>query len=80
METILQNIFDKAVELQKMQIPFVLATVVQGASGSPGRAGFKMIHTIDGNSFGTVGGGELERLILEKCIELHKSKKNEQCN
>ena len=51
--------------------PFVMATVVVGVSGTPARSGFKLIVYQDGSFSGTVGGGKLERLVLDKCRELH---------
>ena len=60
------DILKKMVENQKNGKSFVLATVVEGAEKSPGRSGFKMISYLDGTSEGTVGGGELEKLVLEK--------------
>jgi len=71
------NILKKMVENQKNGKSFVLATVVEGADKSPGRSGFKMISYLDGTSEGTVGGGELEKLVLEKCSEIHRSKQND---
>jgi xanthine dehydrogenase accessory factor len=56
--------------------PFVLATVVVGANNTPGRSGFKLICYDDGTFTGTVGGGKLERLVLDHCLELHKKTEN----
>ena len=70
------DILQEAVIKQQQGIPFVLATIVEGETGSPGRTGFKVIAYKDGSFHGTVGGGEMERLILEKCAEIHKTKQN----
>jgi xanthine dehydrogenase accessory factor len=48
----------------------VLATVVEGAAGSPGRSGFKMLVYPDGLIEGTVGGGTLERKVIAEAIAL----------
>jgi xanthine dehydrogenase accessory factor len=77
MEMTINDMLQKAAENQKKQIPFVLATVVQGAEKSPGRTGFKMICYQNGKSEGTVGGGELERLVLEKCKDIFRTQKSE---
>ncbi|MCD4819408.1 MAG: XdhC/CoxI family protein [Candidatus Cloacimonetes bacterium] len=77
MEIPVQKILERAVEINNRNIPFVLATVVQGAKGSPCRAGFKLICYADGRFEGTVGGGEIERIIIEKSIEIFVSKKSQ---
>ncbi len=70
------DILQEAVIKQQQGIPFVLATIVEGEAGSPGRTGFKVIAYKDGSFNGTVGGGKMEKLILEKCAEIHKTKQN----
>ncbi|MCF7858629.1 MAG: XdhC/CoxI family protein [Candidatus Cloacimonetes bacterium] len=76
METAVFNILQKAVDNQKQGIPFVMATVVEGVEKTPGRSGFKLIAYEDKTSEGTVGGGKLERMVLDKCEQIHKTKKN----
>ena len=53
-----------------------MATVVEGVEKTPGRSGFKLISYEDKTSEGTVGGGKLERMVLDKCDEIHKTKEN----
>ncbi|GFP22286.1 xanthine dehydrogenase accessory factor, partial [Candidatus Hakubella thermalkaliphila] len=68
-EEILENI--------KSGTPFALATVVRGAEGAPGKAGFKMLIYPDGRSTGTVGGGAIEVRIVEegkRCIESREAR------
>ncbi|MDP8201796.1 MAG: XdhC/CoxI family protein [Candidatus Tenebribacter burtonii] len=76
METAVFNVLQKAVENQKNGIAFVLATVVEGVEKTPGRSGFKLISYEDKTSEGTVGGGKLERMVLDKCEEIHITKQN----
>ncbi len=76
METTKIDIMKKAAENIKNNISFVLATVVQGAEGSPGRSGFKIIVYPNGSFEGTVGGGELERLILKEAERVFETKQN----
>ena len=66
METTKTDIVRKVVENIDNQVSFVLATVVEGIEGTPGRTGFKLICYEDESFEGTVGGGELERLILQE--------------
>jgi len=77
METPLFEILKKAVQNQEQSKAFVLATVVVGADKTPGRSGFKLLSYPDGSFEGTVGGGKLERMVLEKCEEIHKTGKND---
>ena len=77
MEISVHEIIQKAAENQRNQIPFVLATVVQGAEKTPGRTGFKMICYQNGKFEGTIGGGELERLALDKAQEVFKNQESQ---
>ncbi len=76
METTRLDIMRKVVKNIDSNTEFVLATVVQGAEGSPGRSGFKLICYPNGSFEGTVGGGELERLIIKESLNVFKNKQN----
>ena len=76
METAVFDVLEKAVNNQKQGIAFVLATIVEGVEKTPGRSGFKLISYEDKTSEGTVGGGMLERMVLDRCEEIHKTKEN----
>lgn len=70
------DILGLAAKSRKEGTAFVLATIVEGESGSPGRTGFKVLVFADGNFAGTVGGGKMEQIILEKCADIHKTHDN----
>ena len=70
------NIINKMNELNSQNRSFVLATVVEAVKSTPGRTGFKMIITGTGESWGTVGGGNVERMVQEKAAELFNTRKN----
>jgi xanthine dehydrogenase accessory factor len=55
----------KAGELDAAGVPFALVTVVDVKGSAPRAAGAKLIVTASGDWYGTVGGGQLERLILD---------------
>ncbi|MCF7794138.1 MAG: XdhC/CoxI family protein [Candidatus Cloacimonetes bacterium] len=76
METPIFEIIEKAAENQKKGIAFVMATVVEGVEKTPGRSGFKLLYYQDGSIDGTVGGGKLERLVLDKCSEIFQTPKS----
>lgn len=58
--------------LQKLQsnLPVMLLQVVHSEGSSPGRQGFQMAITIDGELLGSIGGGIMEH----KLVEYSKSK------
>ncbi|MBT4575864.1 MAG: hypothetical protein HOB92_05300 [Candidatus Cloacimonetes bacterium] len=76
MEIAVFDVLEKVVENKKQGIAFVLATIVEGVEKTPGRSGFKLIAYENKTSEGTVGGGKLERMVLDKCEEIHKTKEN----
>ncbi len=74
------NLIDKMNELSRQNISFVLATVVEAVKSTPGRTGFKMIITRDGESWGTVGGGNVERQVQNKAAEMFDTRENQLLN
>jgi len=50
--------------------PVVLLLVAAAEGSSPGRPGFKMLAGPDGRRSGTIGGGALERMLIERAMEL----------
>lgn len=45
-----------------------VATVIATEGSSPGKPGFKMLVYADGSIFGTVGGGEAEKMVIEAAL------------
>lgn len=76
METAVFDILAKVLNNQQQGITFVLATIVEGVEKTPGRSGFKLIAYENKTSEGTVGGGLLERMVLDKCEEIFETKEN----
>lgn len=48
----------------------VLLTVAESSKSSPGRQGFKMVVTEDAEQFGTIGGGIMEKDLIEYSLDL----------
>ena len=71
------SIFSHLEECLQKQIPAALCTVVDAKGSSPGRPGAKMLVKEDGSIIGTVGGGAIEKKIIEVALTTLKSKK---CN
>jgi xanthine dehydrogenase accessory factor len=54
--------------------PSWLATVVTTTGSTPARLGMKMIVFADGSIRGTIGGGQLEKMVIEKVTSEHPAK------
>ena len=54
----------------------ILMTVADSSKSSPGRQGFKMAVSSDGELAGTVGGGIMEHNLVEKCKSYLQDGKN----
>lgn len=60
---------------RKEKVPLALVTVTQCIGSTPCKVGSKMIVLRDGKTFGTIGGGNLEQIAIEKalaCITLRE--------
>ncbi len=51
----------------------ILTVVVKSEGSSPGKAGFKIAVSKNGNFVGTIGGGEMEFNLLENCKKYYLS-------
>ncbi len=66
----------KASELEKTLEPFALITIARVSGSAPRNTGTKMILTSTGEFFGTIGGGQLESLVLldaKSCLQKKES-------
>lgn len=66
--------FRKIDELLNEKRSFVTAVIYNSSGSSPRTSGAKMIITEDGNFYGTIGGGSLEAITLNKAHEVFESK------
>ncbi|SQH77707.1 conserved hypothetical protein; putative NAD(P)-binding Rossman fold [Shewanella benthica] len=62
------NIFAHAAELEELNIPFALANILETSGSAPRHQG-QMIIKADGTTLGTIGGGMIERYVIEQAIE-----------
>jgi len=67
----MNNIYEKMAELQRQQERFAVATIVN-YKGSVPRQIAKMIITKDQKTYGTIGGGCVERQVVEEAILMLK--------
>ena len=56
--------------------PCVQALVIEKQGSVPTEVGAKMLVTLDGLACGTIGGGRLEKMTIEHCINLLKDSSN----
>jgi xanthine dehydrogenase accessory factor len=60
------DFYDVLAEASRSADPTWLATVIATTDSTPARVGMKMIARMDGLVAGTIGGGALEKMTLEK--------------
>lgn len=72
----MKNIYFELLELAASGASAILVTVVKKEGAGPAETGSKMIVYGNGGISGTVGGGNIERLAVEKARELMKKKTN----
>ena len=66
------DIFEEIVAIKNAGTPAVLATVIESLGSSPGKPGARMLIKADGSIAGTIGGGAIEKKIIEEAINLMK--------
>jgi xanthine dehydrogenase accessory factor len=64
------NIFDKIIEVKNSNKPAMLATVVEVTGSGPGNPGDRILIQKDGMLFGTIGGGAIEKKIIDEAQSL----------
>lgn len=62
----MKKVFPFIKERLSGSIPVMLMTVIQRNGSSPGKTGFKMAVAADGEIIGSIGGGTMEHLLVEK--------------
>ena len=67
----MDNIYNKITEAINNNIPSWLVTVTKVTGSTPASIGMKMLVYSDGNIAGTVGGGEIEKKVIDKIINTH---------
>ncbi|HEX38359.1 MAG TPA: hypothetical protein ENG70_05875 [Candidatus Cloacimonetes bacterium] len=70
------KLLEKSLELKKANIPFVTATVIQADGSTPAKIGSKILVQSDGTTIGTVGGGNLEKMVIEECLSAFETAAN----
>ena len=68
------NLFAEAARLTESNTPFALATIVS-TKGSAPRHSAQMLVRRDGSAVGTVGGGLVERYVIDQAVEAIQTRK-----
>ncbi|MCK6640267.1 MAG: XdhC family protein [Bacteroidia bacterium] len=66
----MKNIFDEMHEVLKRGEHCALCTIVATKGSTPLKAGAKMVVTSSGKIFGTIGGGDLEKTVIENALNV----------
>ncbi|MCW7551159.1 selenium-dependent molybdenum cofactor biosynthesis protein YqeB [Endozoicomonas gorgoniicola] len=66
------NVFSRAAELSDSHTPFAIASIIE-TSGSAPRHKAQLLVEDSGQTFGTVGGGMVERHVIEEAIAAIKT-------
>ena len=62
------NLFEKIEEIRASVKEAALCVIVQTKGSTPRKVGAKMIVTEDGKIYGTIGGGNLEKKVIENAV------------
>ena len=62
------SIFDEAARLERENVPFALAHIIESHGSTPRHSG-QMIVQSDGKIIGTIGGGMIERMVIAEAVE-----------
>lgn len=68
---------DKVKEMADRGKPFILATIVKSQGSTPRGIGTRMIISTDGEIHGTIGGGEMEKIVRSYAQEILKKNQPE---
>jgi xanthine dehydrogenase accessory factor len=72
-----EDLFLRISELRRIGKPFALATVVHAEESTPRSIGARMIVLTEGSIEGTVGGGALEKMVIENAIRMLAENRSE---
>jgi len=65
----MKNIFETIADLIKAGEPLALATIIRTKGSTPRKVGTKVVILKEGNIFGTMGEGDLEKKVIEEAID-----------
>lgn len=72
-----KEILEKIIRLKKDNIRLARAFIVAAKSSSPRNTGTEMLITETGETFGSIGGGQDEKDVIDKALKLLQKGKSE---
>lgn len=69
----MNHIYSKIIEIENSNIKAALCTIIATKGSSPRKTGSKMIVYTNGKIDGTIGGGALEKKVIEQAIRTIKN-------
>lgn len=72
---LLMSIYTKIIQLEKSKKPAVLITVISAKGSVPREAGAKMVVEQNGFVHGTIGGGAVEKMVIDEALQTLKTGK-----
>jgi xanthine dehydrogenase accessory factor len=66
----MKNLFESIVQLIKSGETAAFAVVIRTEGSTPRKVGSKMAVLKDGKTVGTLGGGDLEKKVIEEAINV----------
>ncbi|MFP4198323.1 MAG: XdhC family protein [Halanaerobium sp.] len=72
-----KEIIENIIKLKKDNVKLARAFIVQAKSSSPRNIGTEMLITENGGTFSSIGGGQDEKKVIEKAVDLIKQDKSE---
>jgi xanthine dehydrogenase accessory factor len=76
----MQKIYSAIIEAQKSGQRVALCIVIETSGSTPQKAGSKMLVYEDGHIVGTIGGGSVEKQVIEKSLEILKTSMPQKIN
>jgi xanthine dehydrogenase accessory factor len=70
------DILSEATRLLQKRTKLTLCTVVEKKGSGPREVGAKMIVREDGGTYGTIGGGDFERSLINECMKSFREHKS----
>lgn len=71
-----EEILKKIIGKVENNIPVALVTLTEVGGSTPRDAGSMMVVFADGNSFGSIGGGRIELVVIQEAVEALKNQKD----
>lgn len=66
------NLYQKIIDIQNSSLKAAVCTIVNTKGSAPRKKGAKMIVYSNGSIYGTIGGGALEKKVIEQAQEVLK--------